>query len=204
MQWSALGEQIEPEQDAISLIDLDGPFFHSMSETDYSQLKGLLASTKNMLWVTKSIQMKCEDPAYGLVLGLARTARLEEIGDFGTFEVDEFNDSAADALVKVFINFQQQRQVKDWQWKDYEFALHDGAIYVPRLHWNRIRDYLFTPAPDAIPRTLDVGIYGVLETIRWAPKRMQPLKPDEIEVKMSYIGMNFRVRMLRKDHTIFP
>lgn len=189
-------EDMESQPNVISFVDLNGPFFHDMLEKDFSMFKGCLSSSNDVLWVTKSVQMDCEDPRYGLVLGVARTIRLEEHVNFGTLEVDEFNDASADALVKVFIKFQQQRHYRNHQWKEYEFALSDGVIYVGRHHWDSIDDYLLSHAADTNQRTLDITSYGVLDTLHWAQKQIQPPKPDEFEIKMKYIGLNFRVYRL--------
>lgn len=196
VEYSAFGDDMASQQDVISFIDLNGPFFHDMPETDFNRFRRLLSSSDNVLWVTKSVQMECEDPRYGMVLGVARTARAEEHVEFGTFEVDEFDDASADALVKVFDKFQRQRDYKDWQWKEYEFVLSDGTIYVGRYSWNPIGDYLLSPAVETNPRTLDITTYGVLDTLRWVQKRMEPLSPDEVEVNMKYIGLNFKVYRL--------
>lgn len=194
IQLSELGEQIVPEQDIISFLDWDGPFFHDMSEEDYNHFKDFISSSSNVLWATNSLQMHCKDPRYGLLLGVARTARAEELGGFHTLEIDNFNETAADALVTVFGKTQRQKHAKDGEWKDYEFALRGGSIYVGRLHWNPMAKYLLSPAPDTSPRTLDIGSYGILETIRCVQRRVDPLKAGEVEINMKYVGLNFRVR----------
>lgn len=112
---------MSPHPDAISLVDSNGPFFDDLSGDDYTRFKDFLSSSKNILRVTKSVQMKCDDPRYGTVLGVARTARAEELVNFGTLEVDEFDEASADALLKVFAKFQQQRYVNNSEWKDFCF-----------------------------------------------------------------------------------
>ncbi|RJE26620.1 polyketide synthase [Aspergillus sclerotialis] len=184
VQWPAFGEDMSVHPDVISLVDVN--------EDDYTRFRELLTSSKNILWVTKSVQMKCDDPRYGAVLGVARTARAEELVNFETLEVDKFNDASADALLKVFEKFRQQRTVKDSDSRDREFALSDGTIYVGRYHWRPIDAFLRIPTLDTHPRTLDIASYGVLDTLRWVQKRIGPLKSDEVEVNMKYIALNFK------------
>lgn len=200
VQWSALGEDMSVHPDVISLIDVEGPFFDNLSEDDYIRFKELLVSSQNILWVTKSVQMKCDDPRYGTVLGVARAARAEELVNFETLEVDEFNDSSADALLKVFARFQQQRHDKDSESRDCEFALSDGTIYVGRYHWSLIDAFLRIPTLDAHPRVLNIASYGVLDTLRWVQARINPLKSDEVEVNMKYIGLNFKVILITTEN----
>jgi hypothetical protein len=78
-----------PAQDVISLLDLQEPTIHGMSEHTFSTLIANLKSLKaNMLWITPASQVNCEDPRAAMILGLARTARNEMSIRLFTVEVD--------------------------------------------------------------------------------------------------------------------
>jgi hypothetical protein len=192
--WFALGQR-PPPGDVISLIDLDSPFFDDISADRFGQFQQLITQimSSRILWVTESSQMACNDPRFGLILGVARTLRHEVMPDFATFEVDKFDDKAATSVVCVLehLHTQKDRPLLD---PDYEFALHEGTIHVSRAHWNLAREQLSASSLASHgDKMLDIGSYGLLNSLAWSEMPLCPLKKDEIEVDMKYIGLNFRV-----------
>jgi hypothetical protein len=90
-----------PDQDDISLLDLQEPLIHGKSEETFATLIGYFKSLKaNMLWAILASQVNCEDPRASMILGLARAARIEmSIGLF-TVEIDSVT-TASTATEKV-------------------------------------------------------------------------------------------------------
>ena len=126
------------DQCVISLLDLDGPMLPSIGAEGFLALKRYIAKIKTgMLWVTRSIQMACENPDYGLVLGLARTARSELSVDFSTFEVDVTSIEAWTALLEILRTLELPDRHLDAD-TDFEYAFYDGAVYVGRYSWRSI------------------------------------------------------------------
>lgn len=188
-------DQIPPaNQDIISLMDLSAPFFDRISSKKLAAFQryiGNLEST-GLLWVTRSSQIGCKDPRYSQVLGIARTIRSELLVDFATFEIDTVDDLALEALFDVFRKFQRRAKdpVVDPDW---EFALFEKVIHIPRYHWISVAERLSAVMEEERPRKLEVGRPGLLQTLRWVQGAPIVLTNDQIEVETCAVGLNFKV-----------
>ena len=186
------GEPIPPAQDVISLLDLETPIIDKISPKDFASLKEVLSDigSSHILWVTRSAQLGCEDPRYSQSLGLARTIRSELSISLATLEVDEFDSSACDAIVKVFDKIQDTSvQVNP----ESEFVLKDREILVGRYHWTTVSKELSTDqGSEKRPLKLEVGRPGLVHSLRWVPYALNELGPDEVVVDPRTVGMNFR------------
>jgi SAM-dependent methyltransferase len=191
----ALGQQPPPGTDVISMMDMEGPFFDNISADRFSQFQRLVAQVapSRIIWITESSQMSCNDPRFGLVLGVARTIRHEIMPDFVTVELDRFDDAAVTSVLRVLehLNERQGHPLLD---PDYEFALDEGIIHVSRAHWSAVREQLSAARPaNRDSKALDIGSYGLLSSLAWSEQPPRPLRDDEVEVNMRYVGLNFRV-----------
>ena len=195
VHWLALGQQLPPGADVISFIDLEGPFFATLSKDDFVQLQ-LLATQimhSQVLWVTENSQISCNNPSFGLVLGFARTIRHEVAPHFVTLEIDKFDTVGALSVVRVLQHLHEQRE-HPWIDPDYEFALHEGLVNVSRAHWTPTKqDMASIRPPDNNSKALDIGTYGLLNSLGWCEQAPCVLRDDEVEVDMKYVSLNFRV-----------
>jgi hypothetical protein len=194
--WVAFGEVPPPEIDVISVMDLEGPFFDDISPVRFSQFQQFVSQIKNsrVLWITGSSQMSCNDSRLGLVLGVARTIRQEVTPEFYTLEIDDFDDTSAAVRVLEHINRQRDCSLLD---PDREFALEQGILHVSRAHWISARQELSTARPAGCKsKFLDIGSYGLLNTLGWSEREPCGMQNHEVEIDMKYIGLNFRVRKL--------
>ncbi|GAB1210492.1 hypothetical protein APSETT445_009286 [Aspergillus pseudonomiae] len=198
VNWGTLNGQVSPTDTVISLLDLNGPFFKGMDENSLSEFKGLVGSSERILWVTKSLQITCDNPDYGLVLGVSRTIKRELGHYFGTFEIDKFDSNAVSALLRVFNKFCQQYHAKDTTDLDYEFALHEGVIHVGRFQWTSLTEKLFSDSAIGLPTKLAVSSPGSLNSLQWTPDGTMTgiLGADDTEVDIHYVGLNFRDVMI--------
>ena len=190
------GLPAEGEYLTISLLDMDGPYLHDLSEAGFTALQGLLADIKQpILWVTGMSQFRCENPRYGLVFGFARTMRHEKDADFSIFETDTFDGESVKSLVSVVEKLLWSRANAEAD-PEYEFALYQGTIYVGRCHWVCLADHMGSNTSLNLPRRLDIESLGSIDTLRWTPFEDPPLEEGQVEIEMKYIGLNFRVRHL--------
>ncbi|KAF4767156.1 hypothetical protein HAV15_009313 [Penicillium sp. str.  len=190
------GEAIPHGQRVISFLDFESPFFYEMSEEDWMLFQQLMNSTPQILWVTNSVELKCANPNFSLVMGVSRTARQEQEIQFGTFQVDNFDSFAAEALLKVSTKFFKQGDQTGLDDVDYEFALHDGYVYIPRMRWSSLSDrLLYSPNID-VPMKLDIASYGTLDSLSWQGHELDLPEADEIEVEVKFVGLNFRDVMI--------
>lgn len=127
-------------------------------------------------------------------MGISRTARQEQEIQFGTLQVDTFDTAAVEALAKVSESFFRQTDQTGLVEADYEFALHDGCIYIPRMRWSSLSDRLLR-APDLeAPAKLEIASYGTLDSLFWGEDELGSPGADEVEIDIKYVGLNFRVR----------
>lgn len=198
--WVAFGENLPPGVDLISVMDLEGPFFDDISPERFAQFQQFVSQIKasQILWITGNSQMSCNDSRLGLTLGVIRTIRHEVSPEFYTLEIDDFDDTSASATVRVIEHISQQRDCSAVD-PDREFAFNQGRLHVSRVHWISARQELSTTRPaDCEARVLDIGSYGLLNTLAWTEREHCEMKNDEVEIDMKYIGLNFRVRILTR------
>ncbi|KAM5467173.1 Type I Iterative PKS [Microsporum ferrugineum] len=192
VHWCTL-DQVPANQTVISLLDLDGPFFDNIPEEDFRAFQTCMSTKNNcrVLWVTRGSQLECADPRYGLVLGLARTLRFEMDVDFSTFEVDRFDKNTAISLCHVLEKIQRNRE-KHWLDPEYEFFLKDGILHIGRFYWTPLDEENATTNKSNMSRFLDIGTYGLLDSMSWVEEEEPLVGEDEIGVDIKYIGLNFR------------
>ena len=187
-------DQIQPKQHIISLLDLDSPFFSHISEKNWKALQQLIENFHQILWVTELVEFDCENPDFSLVMGVSRTARQEQEVAFGTFQVDNFDSVTAEALLKISRRFFKAKDRSGLVDMDYEFALHHGTIYIPRVQWSSLADKLLQDADIKSPIKLEIESYGTLDSMHWAEDISTQLPSEnEIEVDVQFVGLNFRV-----------
>lgn len=196
-----LGEPLAPTQDVISVLDLQEPTIHGMSETTFKVILGYLQTLKEkMLWVTRASQVKCKDPRASMILGLARTARNELSARLMTVEVDNVTPSttAAHLTIRIFLRGPLSDLAPDSMSPDWEYAIVDGEVLVPRAHWTNIPEafsHLRTSAPST-RKQLAIETPGLLHTLGWTENEIDSLADDEVLVETRAVGLNFRVRRL--------
>lgn len=199
VKWYTLHDTLPPGSDIISLIDLEGPFFNSLLPEEFRLFQSYLPKLAgiHLLWITRTLQTGCEDPRFSLVLGMARTIRNELGHKFATLEVDQFDTTAVDSVIKVFEKLKAQSNLP-WLDSDYEYAYKDGNILLPRLEWSSFDHQLAAVPHLSKPRSLDIGFNGILDSLRWAMSTSLPseLKEDEVELDVRYVGLNFKVSRL--------
>ncbi|KAI9784710.1 MAG: hypothetical protein M1835_003513, partial [Candelina submexicana] len=163
-----------PNQDIISLIDLDDPFFDEISTDRLVAFQRYVGRMKasGMLWVTRSSQINCQDPRYSQVLGIARTIRSELLLDFATFQIDTVNDFALQAIVDVFIKFQRRNKDAEID-PDWEFTLSKEVIHTSRYHWNSVIKELSIVSDVELPHPII-------------------LVKEQVEVEPCAVGLNFK------------
>ena len=193
VNWRRFADAPATAGDAVFLLDLEGPFMHDISGDDFERLKRCFSDWRDsrILWIMPSTLAGCEDPHYGLALGFARTIRKEMALNLTTFEVDRFNKASAIASVQVLRKLETTNS-KSFA-PEFEFALHEGSVQIPRFLWESQPKRPASQVPDDLPRKLSMGHAGVLDSLEWAPVKLSPLGKNEIEVEVKYVGLNFKV-----------
>ena len=193
--WTTLDQAPISTGTILCLLDLTDPFLSNMSSKEYESLQQYIirAAGARILWVTQCAQMKCSNPYFGLILGLARTMRYEMSIDFATVEMDNWDAASLGCLLEVFRKFHAKRIGGTDDSQEYEFAVHDWTVYVGRFDWKPLPAPTIGQICPEFTKSLDIKNYGVLDTMSWAAKILAPLGDDEVEVEIHYAGLNFRV-----------
>ncbi|OJJ07905.1 hypothetical protein ASPVEDRAFT_89138 [Aspergillus versicolor CBS 583.65] len=191
-----LEDDIPHGQRVISLLDLQGPFFSNISEQNWIRFQQLVLLKPQIMWVTKSVELNCDNPDFALVMGVSRTTRQEQEIPFATLQVDNFDAPSAKALIavslKVFGSVHKNRLID----VDYEFALCDGYIHIPRTRWSSLTDRLLHVPNNNSPIRLGIGSYGSLHSLFWGESELDPLGEDDLDVEIQCVGLNFRDLMV--------
>ncbi|KAF2267503.1 hypothetical protein CC78DRAFT_490418 [Lojkania enalia] len=188
-----LEQPIPASQSVIALFDLEESFFGSITEKNFGAFQQYLSNTRSngTLWITKPSQIMCEDPRYGLVLGMARTIRSELSCDFATLEIDKINDVTISKLIRVYEKF-QTRLKDDGLDPEYEYALQNDVIHIGRYHWISAHDHLLTAPERTEPKRLEIRRLGLLDSLFWTSSGTRSLDGDEVEVTVHCVGLNFK------------
>ncbi|KAL3417083.1 polyketide synthase [Phlyctema vagabunda] len=129
-------------QDVISLLDLGAPYIYSFTEARFQNFVKKISGFKGrMIWVTPSAQIICKNPNTSMIIGLVRTLRLELRKDITTIEIDKEELNTAKQIVQIYKNLGNRTKSKDLD-PDYEYAIYDGEVKTPRLHWTTTEEEL--------------------------------------------------------------
>ncbi|KAH7378435.1 hypothetical protein DE146DRAFT_749699 [Phaeosphaeria sp. MPI-PUGE-AT-0046c] len=163
------------EQDAISLLDLDHPFLYSANEKEFlwfvtvvNRIKGTSENHNGVLWVTGACQVNCTEPKYALITGVSRVCRTERQMDFGTFELDKFDEKALAVVSEVYAEF-ARRSHEDSMTPDVEWAYDSGKVM-----------------------KLAINKPSVLSTLAWEELGLPTLGPNDVRCDVKAVGLNFK------------
>lgn len=195
----------EIKQDVISMLDLEGsPFLEDISADDYKLFKDFVMRLNpfGLLWITKPCQIQCRQPQYAQILGLARTLRHELSADIATLEIgnDSVSEDSLKAICNVYEKFRARPQTKNRDMDpDYEYALFQDVVHIPRFHWISVGDMLSDTSNSGSEycKQLEIGKGGTLKGLRWVSKPLASLEGKDVHVEVRAIGMNFKVCALR-------
>lgn len=191
-----LGEELPKSQDIISLLDDGSPFFETPDELRFKEFQRILANLgeSGLLWVTRPSQMHCNNPRYSQVIGAARSIRNEEELDFATCEVDNL-DQSLDIVVNVFAHF-QKRQEDQFLKPDYEYAIDNGTVHIPRIYPFSLGDETLAESSTEGRVALLAEKPGRLSSLRWVSRGAKELASDQVEVQVFAAGLSSKVRHL--------
>lgn len=146
--------------------------------------------------------MRCADPRFGVVAGLARTLRNELLIDLSILEIDCYNSAAIQTVYDVFVHIGNSR-LGDPPY-DYEFVLHNDTVHIARLDVTYLHNQLQMQPPDDVCVKAEFQGHGLLGDISWGPAERAILRDDEVEVEVHYVGLNFKVIHPSKRKTTTP
>ncbi|KAK7703238.1 Mycolipanoate synthase [Diaporthe eres] len=77
-----------------------------------------------------------------------------------------------------------------------EYSWVNGVLNVSRFHWIPVEQSLSGTAKTPETKVLNIGTPGLLQTLNWTGQPLDHLEPDEVNVKMAAVGLNFKDVMI--------
>lgn len=200
VEFCEVGQMPTADQDAISLLDLDHPFLYSANEAEFlwfarvvDRVNGSEENHNGILWVTGSCQVNCTEPKYALITGVSRVCRTERQMDFGTFELNSFDEGTLAVVPEVYDEF-SQRSHEESMTPDVEWAYDSGKVMVSRYHFIDVAEGLKnTTVPlEVSTKKLAIKKPGVLGTLSWEELELPDLDANDVECEVKAVGLNFK------------
>ncbi|KAK2782399.1 Type I Iterative PKS [Onygenales sp. PD_12] len=189
-------------EDIVSMLDIDGPtpFFEGLSEEHLDRLiRFIMHSTANgskVLWLTGPSQILAQNPYHALVLGFARTLRLELGTFFASMELDitVTDSSPLDSVVRVFTKLQDDPKDASSR-TDFEYVVVNDTVHIPRFISSDVNSLLcssFETQP-GVAKRLNITTPGKLGSLHWAIQPWEAVLQDrqvEINVRAASVNSN--------------
>jgi acyl transferase domain-containing protein len=140
-------EDVEAWQDTVCIFtaEMEAPFVDGMDETAFEQLKKLLTQSSGLVWLSCGGLVDATEPSFGATDGLIRTMRQEDAGkrwirlDFEK-DASPWSSDKIQHLVHVLQqSFDATLDPADVEW---EYAVKDSLLQVPRTYPDKIQDAL--------------------------------------------------------------
>lgn len=146
-------------QVVISLLDLEDTTntVHSLdSQTFRPFIDSLCSFSGSLIWALPSVHSSCTKPHAAMIQGLARTVRMEYKVDITLVEIDKASTAKSDfakPIWKICEGLDKRRKGGDVD-ADYDFAIMDGVVQIPRMQWFDFKDPMvgnFIPTSPTAP-----------------------------------------------------
>lgn len=186
----------------IFLLELDQPIWFNLTSDQFDKLHRLLISASKAVWVGRG-DLECTAPEFRLADGLFRVLNSER-GDGSLVLLSLEHSGWLTSHQKIHIA-QVSQLLLSSENEDTEYIEHKGRLHIPRLVEasileETIRDRQLprqkrkAPFGGGVPLRLIVGFPGLLDTLHFIEdnRTCQPLHPDELEVQVQSVGLNFR------------
>ncbi|PKX97535.1 type I polyketide synthase [Aspergillus novofumigatus IBT 16806] len=196
---------------SVTLLECDPehPFLPEISPEEWDALRVLILESADVTWVSRGAVTTSESPFANLMTGMARSIRAENPQlAFTTVDLDPQRSLDSPRGFKVLIDiFVQGAHSRDSQRPDWEYAIRNERAMVPRILMEKgmndlIATYNVAPQPEMAPfkqegrsLTLSVGTPGRLDTLQFVDDPVitrEDVKPEEVEIEVKGVGLNFK------------
>jgi acyl transferase domain-containing protein/NADPH:quinone reductase-like Zn-dependent oxidoreductase/ubiquinone/menaquinone biosynthesis C-methylase UbiE len=194
----------------IYLDDFEQPILKDPTTSQFDAIKALCTRSKGLLWLTRGGAVDGQDVNASLSQGFLRTLRTEYAGKRAVLvdldpEDGSWSGAAIHALTSVYkktFDYSLNNVVKD-----FEYAVRDGVLQIPRFYKDaeRNRSIFPNPAKQAVAKMepfqqtgrrlrLNIGTPGLMDTLAFCEdlEVSGPLPEDYVEVEPRAFGVNFR------------
>ena len=204
----ATGKAFVSGKAIISLLELEAPMIHEITEADFKKLHTLLLTGAGGLWVSHAGAQvdPTSSPQYCAATGLMRTLRTEK-PEIRMHQLD----LSAEAIISPKSTARLVAQVFTTEFKaeflsaETEVSEREGRLFIPRLYDDKPKNYSLQlqgrKAPPEMqnfvqpgrPLRLEVGVPGMLDSLHFVddPRPFAPLGEHEIEFSVQASAVNF-------------
>lgn len=132
-------------QVVISLLDLEDTTntVHALDSQSFRPfIDSLCSFSGSLIWALPSVHSSCTKPHAAMIQGLARTVRMEYKVDITLVEIDKASTAKSDfakPIWKICEGLDKRRKGGDVD-ADYDFAIMDGVVQIPRMQWFDFKD----------------------------------------------------------------
>lgn len=181
----------------IVLSDLVSPVLARINSKTLEAIKAIFLESSGVLWVTRGGTIKPTNPDAALILGLARTARIQSAVDpIVTLDLDGQDVLPDKRAAEVIFDLLKRRFFSPSLQEDNEYAERNSILHIPRIvdntalshHLDTVRDPLQLseqPFHDRPVRAINSGedVYFIDD------HRARELPPDHVSIKVQAIGL---------------
>ncbi|KJY00886.1 polyketide synthase like protein [Zymoseptoria brevis] len=129
----------------ILAMDMTAPFLSTINEAQFAQLQHLMVTSRGLYWLSRGGLATSQRPLWAQTQGLLRTLRREDTSRrFVHLDFDDGVDpsSAADTIPHFLhvLRATFDYSIPTAQGIDWEYAVKDSVLHVPRIYPDRERD----------------------------------------------------------------
>lgn len=192
----------------VSLLEMDAPFFHEISEEAWSNFKEAVPVAAGVFWINQNCGVTAAKPEVALTKGMGRAIRSEFPGIvFIELTLDEGSiDSKATKILQVLT----QSLATNESEPESEYLEHEGHLSIARAIENfplnqKIHNSIHQGKPvvqdfgtDSRALTLTIASPGLLDTLRFEDDDQQDsaIGPTEVDIEVAATGVNFKDMMI--------
>ena len=194
----------------IFLLDCDSskPLLPSIKGHEWDQLKTLIFSASDSMWITRGATIESENPMSSLMTGMARCIRAENPSlALTTLDLDYQRPLDDITNINRFLQvLATTANTISHARPDWEYAVRENKILIPRILLDQgvndlLSTFLVQPKPEQAlfkkserALALRIGTTGRLDTLRFEddPTYDRSLKVDDVEIETKGVGLNFK------------
>lgn len=202
-------QDVQPDgKVCIFLGDIDHPSLKDPTPEEFTAIRDLSVKSKGLLWLTSGATMNPRNIDHSLNQGFLRTLRTEYAGKRAiALDLDPNQDAwspgsicAISSVFKASFDFSLRID-------DFEYAVRDSVINVPRFYKDYERNKMFVPSSSQKGAAglellmqperrlqLAIGTPGLHDTLSFVDNddAVTTLLPEQIEIQPKAFGANFR------------
>lgn len=194
-------------QHHIMILDYSSYTLSNINPATFSSLQRLITTSASLLWVTRCGGSAPSSPHHGILQGLSRVCRIENpMVAFVTVALETAHSSLSPAKDAATILKVLERTEAGLANKVFEpeYTQVDGMLQINRLvEAKKVNEHVFLRTAQPVrtrefegfpPLKLNVRTPGLLDSLEFVEDTSfeESLAPDEIEVDVQAIGINFK------------